>query len=262
MLQFYADAFVSAASFMSMVERLCLDAEDGQTMRKEKVREIHTKSVALANVARHYSLMSIAKQCDRIAAAINQDDFHIDADLLGRLVGELRQRFNDELEDRYFLHLEPKQAAMFEKPTEKWAETITRFSEVEFNIKESGKCFALERYGSAVFHILLVAEYGVIQIANCMNVSSTRPGWGDLEKVQRLLIPKYPQRPPEVQKQSAWLESVVPLATVVKDNWRHKLTHVDNQIVWQDTDFSPEVAEEIVNATRGFMRKLAMELPR
>jgi hypothetical protein len=58
------------------------------------------------------------------------------------------------------------------------------------------------------------------------------------------------------------LENVIPLAIVVKDSWRHKLDHVDNQIRWVDTDFSPQVTEEIISATRGFMRKLAMELPK
>jgi hypothetical protein len=57
------------------------------------------------------------------------------------------------------------------------------------------------------------------------------------------------------------LVAVVPLTTVFKDNWRHKMDHVDNQIIWIDTDFSPRAAEEIIFATSAFMRKLAAELP-
>jgi hypothetical protein len=48
----------------------------------------------------------------------------------------------------------------------------------------------------------------------------------------------------------------------MKESWRHKIDHVANKLEWMDTDFSPEVANEIITATRGFMRRLAAELPK
>jgi len=39
------------------------------------------------------------------------------------------------------------------------------------------------------------------------------------------------------------------------------LSHVDNKIVWLDTDFSPGLAEDIISAVRGFMRTVAAGLP-
>ncbi len=101
----------------------------------------------------------------------------------------------------------------------------------------------------------------MIQIAKLMGVEGDKPGWGALQRLERLIAKPYADRDSKTQKYSTILEGFVGLATVMKDSWRHKLTHVDNQIVWADTDFSREVANEIVIATRGFMRKLALELP-
>jgi hypothetical protein len=47
----------------------------------------------------------------------------------------------------------------------------------------------------------------------------------------------------------------------IKDSWRHKISHVENKLNWMDTDFSPQVAVEIISATRGFMRRLATDMP-
>jgi hypothetical protein len=176
-------------------------------------------------------------------------------------LSRVAQSIADECSLRTYFSLDSREAEKYANPLRDWESVVTRFREVTNNVIESAKCMALERYGAAVFHILLVAEYGVIQISNELGVSGDKPGWASLKRLQCLIRDPYPQRSELVQKHSALLENVVPLAIVVKDSWRHKLTHVDNQIVWMDTDFSPQVAEEIIAATRGFMRKLALELP-
>ena len=101
----------------------------------------------------------------------------------------------------------------------------------------------------------------MIQVAKLLQVEGDKPGWGALKRLSELIKEPFPQRTALAQKHTKLLENVVPLAIVIKDSWRHKLDHVDNQIVWVDTDFSPEVAGEIISATRAFMRKLAKELP-
>jgi len=53
---------------------------------------------------------------------------------------------------------------MYLNPLKGWDTVIGRFPKMQYNVEESAKCFALERYGAAVFHILQVAEYGVIQV--------------------------------------------------------------------------------------------------
>ena len=185
----------------------------------------------------------------------------IDFNSLMRAVSMLATRLEDELSLRAFFELEPRQAELFQNPFMHWDAIIDRFEKTRLNVEESSKCFALERYGAAVFHILQVAEYGVIQLSTLMNVQGDRPGWGSLKRLSTILEKPYNRRSDFEQRHSKFLNEAVPLAIIIRDNWRHKLDHVDNQIVWVDTDFSPRVAEEIISATCGFMRKLASELP-
>jgi hypothetical protein len=205
-------------------------------------------------------LKSAALKCGRI-----QEDLKINKDYkietVAQWLRDLRERIEDDLKSEFFLHLTQQEMGRYTKPLDNWEEIVDRFGEVRNNVVETMRCFALERYGAAVFHVTLVAEYGVIQVAKLMKVEGDKPGWGSLERLSKILEKPYAQRTSLEQKHSKLLGNVVPLTKVIKDNWRHKLDHVDNQIVWMDTDFSPNVAEEIISATRGFMRKLAKELP-
>ena len=96
---------------------------------------------------------------------------------------------------------------MYENPFREWDACIARFDRVRHNIEESSKCFALERYGAAVFHILLVAEYGVIQVAKLLGAEGDKPGWGSLKRLGDMIKEPYPKRIPLAQQYSKLLEN-------------------------------------------------------
>jgi hypothetical protein len=102
----------------------------------------------------------------------------------------------------------------------------------------------------------------VIQVAKLLGVSGDKPGWSCLERLGRIAKKSYHERSDVERKHSQFLENTLPLLFAIKDSWRHKISHVENKLVWADTTFSPQVAEEIVSATRGFMRRIAVDLPR
>jgi hypothetical protein len=207
-----------------------------------------------------YGLTETEKKCVRI-----MNDCHTRPITYRETVAalkELRERFQDELESELFLHLDTKQAQLYEKPKRGWEEVTVRFPKVRHDIEESSKCFALERYGAAVFHVMLIAEYGVIQVADVFGVAGDRPGWASLDRLQRIHDKNWNDKTPLEQKHSKLLENLLPLAFAMKESWRHKMDHVANKIEWMDTIFSPEVADDIISATRGFMRRLALDLPK
>ncbi|HSY35561.1 MAG TPA: hypothetical protein VK814_07425 [Acidobacteriaceae bacterium] len=260
MLQFAADRFVQIGNILRELEGLCSISRDlEKCVASESVEQVGSYLKVLNVVCAGHGMVSSSKKCQRILEIVKNDtptsfgEWHV-------ILKDLRERIEDDLESQYFLHLEPKEANLYNQPLEGWEDVFPRFPKVRHNIQESSRCFALERYGAAVFHILLVAEYGVIQVATLLEVNADKPGWSQVERLQKILKKPYAERSELEKKHSKLLEDVVPLAMVVKDSWRHKLTHVDNQIVWEDTDFSPMVAEEIISATRGFMRKLALAL--
>jgi hypothetical protein len=48
----------------------------------------------------------------------------------------------------------------------------------------------------------------------------------------------------------------------MKFAWRNKVNHVDGKLVVIKPEFTPDMAEEIMMASRGFMRRLATEMPK
>jgi len=178
------------------------------------------------------------------------------------LLKELRERLEDELHSQLFLHLDGQQAAMYQVPEKEWGEVIRRFGKVRKDVEEGIRCFALERYAASVFHVMLIAEFGVIEVAKLFGVEGDKPGWGALDRLQRVSTKAWKDKTAIEQKHSKFLDDLLPFALAIRNSWRHKLSHVDNKIEWADTDFSQNVAQDILSATRGFMEKLARDLPK
>lgn len=82
------------------------------------------------------------------------------------------------------------------------------------------------------------------------------------KRLEKILAKPFKDRSPLEQKHSELLNNIVPLTNAIKDSWRHKISHIQNKLDWLDTDFNSQLAAEIISATRGFMRRLAQELPK
>ncbi len=261
LLKFETNLFLQLSNLLREMETLYKISLGAGMRVPDADRQRVNQCVAMLHVpCKYHGLVASRKKCKRILDQIERNS-DITGDELYPSLRELRERIEDELSEQFFLNLEYKEAHLYTNPVEGWEAVCSRFPEMLYNVQECSKCFALERYGAAVFHVLQVAEYGVIQVADLFGLSGDKPGWGSLKKLSDLINDPYPKRTPDAQKHSKLLEHVIPLTIAMNDAWRHKLDHVDNQIVWVDTDFSPSVAEEIISATRAFMRKLASELP-
>lgn len=258
--QFFADVIDHEMGAVHFAEAKLGWEKDENPVVPAALLMLYAKLNVLGTLLADYGLKSSSAQCMRVVQKIDQKTLTRCGELRESLK-QLRERYEDELKAAYFLHLDPKQADQYQDPLNGWEVVTRRFSKAKHNVEESGRCFALERYPAAVFHVLQVAEYGVIQLANLLEVSGDKPGWGSLKRLSGLIAEPFPKRSQLAQKHSKLLEDTVPLAIVVKDNWRHKLEHVDNQIVWIENDFSSTVAAEIISAVRAFMRKVASELP-
>jgi hypothetical protein len=47
----------------------------------------------------------------------------------------------------------------------------------------------------------------------------------------------------------------------MKSAWRNKVNHVEGRLAVMKPEFTPDIAEEIMVASRAFMRRLATEMP-
>lgn len=231
-------------------------------MTQSQAVEIYAYVGVLATDLMVHGLKSAAIKSGRIHECLETGHMNINYGEMTSLLRELRERIEDDLHVIVFLALSQDESAFYSSPDKDWGAVIGRFYKLRHDIEEASKCFALGRYAAALFHILLVAEFGVIKVAELFGAAGDRPGWGALERLRKISDKDWKQKTALEQQHSEFLKNLLPMAFAIKDSWRHKISHVDNKLEWMDTDFSPEVAGEIISATRGFMRRLAEDLPK
>jgi hypothetical protein len=125
------------------------------------------------------------------------------------------------------------------------------------------KCFAFARYGASVFHSVQIIEEGLVALGEFLGVKDPKSGWtavaGELEKVA--LRTKYLDLNALQQKHFHFIEQMQGTVSGLKNAWRNKISHSSGRLILLTSDFSDEVAEEILLASRAFMRRLAEEMP-
>jgi hypothetical protein len=175
---------------------------------------------------------------------------------------ELKDRLVDETSVRVFFGLSARESDFFERPRTGWEAAIKRFPDIVEDVEEAGKCYALSRYAASIFHSLQVVEAALIELGDFIGVSDPKSGWTAISnKLTSILKKPYNLQNEFERKNFAFLEQVQGTVEGLKNAWRNKISHVHGRLVLLSADFSPEIAEEILLATRAFSRRLADGLP-
>lgn len=178
------------------------------------------------------------------------------------LCAEFRGRWLDETKHRPFFTLAPIEVDFYEKPRQGWERSIERFPAIVDDVEESRKCFALSRYPASVFHSLQIVETGLIELGQFLKVNDPLSGWSSVAAaLQRVIDKKHQNRTAFEKKNFAFLEQTQGTVAGLKNAWRNKISHSHGKLLLMTKEFSPEVAEEILMATRAFIRRLADGLP-
>jgi hypothetical protein len=168
-----------------------------------------------------------------------------------------------EMQDELFMYIPRHRSSYYTEPLKGWEEVVKTFPRTILDIEEASKCLACERYAGTVFHMMLVAEVGAIEVGKLIEINDPKVGWpSTIREMKRVVYKEQHQnlRPAE-QKYRALAGQLLPIMESMEQGWRHKISHVDNKIVLLSGEFSPQIAEEILIATRSFMRRLATDLP-
>jgi hypothetical protein len=175
---------------------------------------------------------------------------------------ELGGRLFDEMGGRYFWSLNVSEAAYYTNPRKGWEEIIERFPAAAIDVEEASKCFALSRYAAAIFHSLHVVEIGLIELGKLIGVTDPLPGWSaTTNRLQNIIKKGHEARTPIERQHFAFLEQMHGTVEGLKNAWRNKVSHAAGKLTLLTVDFSPDVTEEILFATRAFMRRLATDAP-
>jgi hypothetical protein len=175
---------------------------------------------------------------------------------------ELQNRLIDEMNGKFFFSLTVEEAEHYNNPRKGWEKIIDRFPDVINDVEEMRKCFALSRYPGAVFHSLHVIEAGLLELGTFMDAKDPHSGWTAVSnRLDAIVGKKYDQRNDFEKQNFPFLEQVQATVEGLKNAWRNKISHAQGKLILLTTDFTPEIAEEIILATRAFMRRLAEGLP-
>jgi|ERR1017187_744455 hypothetical protein len=180
-----------------------------------------------------------------------------------KLISEIQGRLKDEMAMRKFFSLDTAESEQYATPLRGWEEVVHRFPIALSDIEEMSKCFALSRYAGAVFHSVNVIECGLLDLGKFIGVQDPKSGWTAVSgRLETLVIKtKFPDLAPEIKPHFQFLEQVHGTVASLKNAWRNKISHTQGRLTVMTADFNYEVAEEIIMATRAFMRRLATELP-
>jgi hypothetical protein len=171
-------------------------------------------------------------------------------------------RLIDEAHGMEFFALKPQESGYFKNPRKGWELNIERFPEIMGDVEEAAKCLALSRYAAAVFHSLQIIEAALIELGTFLKVEDPRSGWTAVSSALNKVIKKNHHERTRFEKRNfSFLEQVQGTTEGLKNAWRNKISHVHGRLIIMTADFSPDVAEEILFATRSFVRRLAEGLP-
>jgi hypothetical protein len=183
-------------------------------------------------------------------------------DVLMSLQIELHGRLIDEMQGKLFWTLSIKDAERYQHPRKAWEEIIERFPDAVTDVEEASKCFALSRYTAAVFHSVQVVEIGLIDLGKLIGVTDPHSGWtATTNRLHGIIKKGHEARTPFERQHFAFLEQMHGTVEGLKNAWRNKVSHAQARLVLLTADFSPDIAEEILFATRAFMRRLATDAP-
>jgi hypothetical protein len=183
--------------------------------------------------------------------------------VLRHFLNTIRERLIDELSTKIFFQLPHSRKELYEEPRNKWADVTARFPASVRDIDEASKCFALSRYAACVFHCVQIIEHGLLPLGTFLSVNDALSGWTAVaNELKRIINKKHDQRTDFEKKHFLFIEQMQGTIEALKNAWRNKISHAHGQrLLLIDSEFTPDTAEEIMTATRSFMRRLAESLP-
>jgi hypothetical protein len=169
------------------------------------------------------------------------------------------QNVTRELSCQFFVGIAPERQGMYENGRKDWEDIAAAFPDAIDDIEEMNKCFALCRYPSAVMHSLLVVEHGRVSLGKSIGATDPKEGWdASCRQLERVI--KSGRDANSTGLDFNQLDQLNTCVQVMKLAWRNKVNHATGKPVVMHGGFAPDVAEEIMQASRGFMRRLKIVL--
>lgn len=182
------------------------------------------------------------------AAKLSWDSFEND-------LFALTERVNDEIDIYRVFCIQPIKAAFYKGDDAFGDDVLKKFSSAEHDIREAGRCYALERNTACVFHLMRVLERGLAALANEFGVSAAHTNWQNIiDQIESKIvqIDKTTHGPNWKDEQSYYSSAAVQFRHF-KNAWRNHTQHARSQ-------YNAEQARHIFEHVCEFMNHLSLRL--
>jgi hypothetical protein len=257
LLQFYAENYVHLAKELYDLQ-LCLYADELSGDQAKKQDTLSGAKLTLVSAAKHCDALGLQVSLRHVYELIEDAK---EGGLLSGDVKALHQNIERELSCRFFVGIPEDRKSAYCESLKGWEDIIEKFPSATEDVEEMNKCLALCRYSAAVFHSLLIVEHGLVALGQMLGVTDPKEGWdASCRKLETVV--KAGRATNSTGINFEFLEQLNGCVQAMKFAWRNKVNHATGKPLVMAGGFAPYVAEEIISTTRGFMRRLAEELPK
>lgn len=176
-----------------------------------------------------------------------------DLHVLTQMLVELQNRVIDELSTRFFLAVPLQKRHYYEQPEAVLGpEIVKAFPSATDDIAEAGKCFSLSRYTACVFHLSRIVEAGLRVLTIEIGVKLKHDWGAQLQEIEKELETRYKAAGARTPDDLFFSETASQIGHI-KNAWRNPTMHIERR-------FNEEVALDIFNAVKAFMRHISVRL--
>lgn len=203
--------------------------------------------------------LSVSSQVLRQYIEEMQDDGELTYSRVAQRLSHWESPFFAELSQHAFFQLPISEATYFcdsvsvGEEIQASIDTLGAFNDAAFDVKEGGRCIALDRPTAAVYHLMRAAEYGLVAVAASIGVpAEKRTSWeamigsihGEIKAKVSRKEPNYKQDEKKYDDLCAWF-------TTIKNGWRNPASHVP-------ISYSLNTAKGMFSATRTLFEHLSI----
>lgn len=196
----------------------------GQWSKRTK-RELITQLSKVEKVCQNSGL-SAAKSVRGTIARIKANDKKF-LDSLGDKLSAMRNEIVNQIEDLRYLEIAAQDIQFMEPAEPLFGPNVhDKFPQSRYDIREAGKCIALDRSTAAVMHLMRALEPALMRMAAKVNYFPDRNVWGGIiDEIQDRLDPKNTAKYIGVKKIRERLAPAAVQFRHFKDAWRDHAMH-------------------------------------
>jgi hypothetical protein len=206
--------------------------------------------------AERLQLQSVVKHMDRVKEHLFSKS--VTTESLHALVAELYNRMRDEMETRVVVMVDPAKAGLFQQESPLWGQEVAdKFPSLSYDIKEAGKCLALERSTASAFHSIRCFEAAIRAISRCLGIPDPTKGskrnWGAaLGSIKDELENRWPSNLIHTGI-GEFLWEVHASLSGMQNPYRNSTMHLDKK-------YTVDEAHHIFEMVKGLTKRLASQI--